>query len=231
MLGEGVGRVGAGDGGGRGGPHSAVAPAPSALLRTAFLLLLLVSATWLLGLLAVNSDVLTFHYLFAVFSCLQVGGWGGTRRGRPWGGQGSPVLPPAPGETLDLPSRLRPCSPDTRDHAAAVWRCARGYGNASRSCRETRLCPQPPRPRPGTPLHGPPCLSGRRALLSWNGPHALPARCRPRCALSVLTFYSPHRGLPQTLTDDATLGAQMPRGLGPGGGGVSSRHRAAGCLP
>ncbi|XP_057596824.1 cadherin EGF LAG seven-pass G-type receptor 1 isoform X3 [Hippopotamus amphibius kiboko] len=41
------------------------------LLRTAFLLLLLISATWLLGLLAVNSDVLTFHYLFAVFSCLQ----------------------------------------------------------------------------------------------------------------------------------------------------------------
>uniref|UniRef100_G1TPA8 Cadherin EGF LAG seven-pass G-type receptor 1 n=1 Tax=Oryctolagus cuniculus TaxID=9986 RepID=G1TPA8_RABIT len=42
-----------------------------ALLRTAFLLLLLVSATWLLGLLAVNSDVLLFHYLFAGFSCLQ----------------------------------------------------------------------------------------------------------------------------------------------------------------
>nr|XP_004650449.2 cadherin EGF LAG seven-pass G-type receptor 1 [Jaculus jaculus] len=41
------------------------------LLRTAFLLLLLVSATWLLGLLAVNSDALSFHYLFAAFSCLQ----------------------------------------------------------------------------------------------------------------------------------------------------------------
>ncbi|XP_066111220.1 cadherin EGF LAG seven-pass G-type receptor 1 isoform X2 [Saccopteryx bilineata] len=41
------------------------------LLRTAFILLLLISATWLLGLLAVNSDVLTFHYLFAIFSCLQ----------------------------------------------------------------------------------------------------------------------------------------------------------------
>uniref|UniRef100_A0A4X2MBG7 Cadherin EGF LAG seven-pass G-type receptor 1 n=2 Tax=Vombatus ursinus TaxID=29139 RepID=A0A4X2MBG7_VOMUR len=40
-------------------------------LRTAFLLLLLVSATWLLGLMAVNSDVMAFHYLFAVFSCLQ----------------------------------------------------------------------------------------------------------------------------------------------------------------
>uniref|UniRef100_A0A8C8ZRC4 Cadherin EGF LAG seven-pass G-type receptor 1 n=1 Tax=Prolemur simus TaxID=1328070 RepID=A0A8C8ZRC4_PROSS len=41
------------------------------LLRTAFLLLLLVSATWLLGLLAVNGDALAFHYLFAIFSCLQ----------------------------------------------------------------------------------------------------------------------------------------------------------------
>ncbi|XP_036375616.1 cadherin EGF LAG seven-pass G-type receptor 1 [Megalops cyprinoides] len=40
-------------------------------LRCAFLLLLLVSATWLLGLMAVNSDVTTFHYLFAIFSCLQ----------------------------------------------------------------------------------------------------------------------------------------------------------------
>uniref|UniRef100_A0A8C5B087 Cadherin EGF LAG seven-pass G-type receptor 1a n=1 Tax=Gadus morhua TaxID=8049 RepID=A0A8C5B087_GADMO len=40
-------------------------------LRMAFLLLLLISATWLLGLLAVNSDVMTFHYMFAVFSCLQ----------------------------------------------------------------------------------------------------------------------------------------------------------------
>uniref|UniRef100_W5KPZ0 Cadherin EGF LAG seven-pass G-type receptor 1 n=1 Tax=Astyanax mexicanus TaxID=7994 RepID=W5KPZ0_ASTMX len=40
-------------------------------LRVAFLLLLLISATWLLGLMAVNSDVLTFHYLFAIISCIQ----------------------------------------------------------------------------------------------------------------------------------------------------------------
>lgn len=38
----------------------------------AFILLLLISATWLLGLMAVNGDVMIFHYLFAVFSCLQV---------------------------------------------------------------------------------------------------------------------------------------------------------------
>lgn len=44
----------------------------SPALRMAFLLLLLISATWMLGLMAVNSDVMTFHYLFAVFSCLQV---------------------------------------------------------------------------------------------------------------------------------------------------------------
>lgn len=44
----------------------------SAALRMAFLLLLLISATWLLGLMAVNSDVMIFHYLFAIFSCLQV---------------------------------------------------------------------------------------------------------------------------------------------------------------
>ncbi|XP_017285390.1 cadherin EGF LAG seven-pass G-type receptor 1 isoform X2 [Kryptolebias marmoratus] len=40
-------------------------------LRMAFFLLLLIGATWMLGLLAVNSDVILFHYLFAAFSCLQ----------------------------------------------------------------------------------------------------------------------------------------------------------------
>lgn len=44
----------------------------SSSLRVAFLVLLLISATWLLGLMAVNSDVLSFHYLFALLSCLQV---------------------------------------------------------------------------------------------------------------------------------------------------------------
>lgn len=44
----------------------------SPALRMAFLLLLLISATWVLGLMAVNSDVMIFHYLFAIFSCLQV---------------------------------------------------------------------------------------------------------------------------------------------------------------
>uniref|UniRef100_A0A3Q3J3E4 Cadherin EGF LAG seven-pass G-type receptor 1 n=1 Tax=Monopterus albus TaxID=43700 RepID=A0A3Q3J3E4_MONAL len=40
-------------------------------LRMAFLLLLLISATWILGLMAVNSNIMTFHYLFAAFTCLQ----------------------------------------------------------------------------------------------------------------------------------------------------------------
>lgn len=49
------------------------APDPlSSALRMAFLLLLLIGATWLLGLMAVNSNVMLFHYLFAVCSCLQV---------------------------------------------------------------------------------------------------------------------------------------------------------------
>lgn len=52
--------------------HTCGASLHSSGLRTAFLLLLLISATWLLGLMAVNSDVMAFHYLFAVFSCLQV---------------------------------------------------------------------------------------------------------------------------------------------------------------
>ncbi|XP_074833686.1 cadherin EGF LAG seven-pass G-type receptor 2 isoform X2 [Carettochelys insculpta] len=40
-------------------------------LRAAFLVLLLVSATWLLALLSVNSDAIVFHYLFAACNCLQ----------------------------------------------------------------------------------------------------------------------------------------------------------------
>ena len=98
--------------GGRGGPtgaplwrggrgresHSRPSPR-SSLLRTAFLLLLLTSATWLLGLLAVNSDALTFHYLFAVFSCLQVGGRQGARAASAWASLGE-----ATGHLCSLPS-------------------------------------------------------------------------------------------------------------------------------
>uniref|UniRef100_A0ABI8A8C3 Cadherin EGF LAG seven-pass G-type receptor 1 n=1 Tax=Felis catus TaxID=9685 RepID=A0ABI8A8C3_FELCA len=75
--------------------HSRPSPR-SSLLRTAFLLLLLTSATWLLGLLAVNSDALTFHYLFAVFSCLQVGGRQGERAS----------LGEATGHLCSLPSEM-----------------------------------------------------------------------------------------------------------------------------
>ncbi|XP_078727412.1 cadherin EGF LAG seven-pass G-type receptor 2-like isoform X2 [Lampetra fluviatilis] len=46
-------------------------PYTMADLRTAFLLLLLVSTTWLLGLLAVNNHLIIFHYLFAIFNSLQ----------------------------------------------------------------------------------------------------------------------------------------------------------------
>lgn len=92
-------------------------PSRSALLRTAFLLLLLVSATWLLGLLAVNSDVLAFHYLFAAFSCVQVGiavAWaavGSTVQGE---GEASYRVPPPgrrPGPCLPLPGWPGPLGP------------------------------------------------------------------------------------------------------------------------
>lgn len=41
-------------------------------LRSSFTVLLLLSATWLLALLSVNSDTLLFHYLFAACNCVQV---------------------------------------------------------------------------------------------------------------------------------------------------------------
>lgn len=43
-------------------------------LRSSFTVLLLLSATWLLALLSVNSDTLLFHYLFAACNCVQVPG-------------------------------------------------------------------------------------------------------------------------------------------------------------
>lgn len=43
-------------------------------LRPSFAVLLLLSATWLLALLSVNSDTLLFHYLFAACNCVQVPG-------------------------------------------------------------------------------------------------------------------------------------------------------------
>lgn len=49
-------------------------PLPSLGLRPSFAVLLLLSATWLLALLSVNSDTLLFHYLFAASNCIQVPG-------------------------------------------------------------------------------------------------------------------------------------------------------------
>ncbi|XP_029331120.1 cadherin EGF LAG seven-pass G-type receptor 2 isoform X3 [Mus caroli] len=44
---------------------------PVSGLRSSFTVLLLLSATWLLALLSVNSDTLLFHYLFAACNCVQ----------------------------------------------------------------------------------------------------------------------------------------------------------------
>lgn len=68
-------------------------------LRSCFLLLLLVSASWLFGLLAVNHSVLAFHYLHAALCGLQVAGTpprpgpGGASAGQPqpWAGPGAQV--------------------------------------------------------------------------------------------------------------------------------------------
>ncbi|XP_048462262.1 cadherin EGF LAG seven-pass G-type receptor 3 [Rhincodon typus] len=40
-------------------------------IRSTFILLLVVSATWLFGLMAVNNSILAFHYLYTVLCCLQ----------------------------------------------------------------------------------------------------------------------------------------------------------------
>lgn len=47
-------------------------PPPSSGLQTALVVLVLPSLAWLLALLAVNSDAILFHYLFAISNCLQV---------------------------------------------------------------------------------------------------------------------------------------------------------------
>lgn len=113
-------------------------PSQSSLLRTAFLLLLLVSATWLLGLLAVNSDTLSFHYLFAAFSCLQVGasshllgplcdlcpGAATVRKGCwGWGTGGAPVLALAEEEAcvLYLPQLFPALPPGPESVRTLPW--------------------------------------------------------------------------------------------------------------
>lgn len=62
----------------------------SMTLRSSFVLLLVISTTWLFGLLAVNNSVLAFHYLYTVLCSLQV-----TAR-------------PLPGEGLAQPRRALP---------------------------------------------------------------------------------------------------------------------------
>lgn len=58
---------------GASGPGSQLRLSSSGL-RPSFAVLLLLSATWLLALLSVNSDTLLFHYLFAACNCVQVPG-------------------------------------------------------------------------------------------------------------------------------------------------------------
>lgn len=41
-------------------------------LRSGFICLLIMSVTWLLALLSINSDAILFHYLFVGFNCFQV---------------------------------------------------------------------------------------------------------------------------------------------------------------
>uniref|UniRef100_A0A8C8VMJ4 Cadherin EGF LAG seven-pass G-type receptor 2 n=1 Tax=Pelusios castaneus TaxID=367368 RepID=A0A8C8VMJ4_9SAUR len=88
---------------------------PVSGLRAAVLVLLLVSATWLLALLSVNSDAILFHYLFAGFNCLQVCWVGSGARAFPqWEGQGV---------SLSLPGRC------------AMWLGVSAVG-AERGCLE-----------------------------------------------------------------------------------------------
>uniref|UniRef100_A0A3Q3NGM6 Cadherin EGF LAG seven-pass G-type receptor 1-like n=1 Tax=Mastacembelus armatus TaxID=205130 RepID=A0A3Q3NGM6_9TELE len=54
------------------GPFTAILMVCLSSLRSAILLLLLLSASWLSGVMAINTDVISFHYLFCIFTCLQV---------------------------------------------------------------------------------------------------------------------------------------------------------------
>uniref|UniRef100_A0A803VCW4 Cadherin EGF LAG seven-pass G-type receptor 3 n=1 Tax=Ficedula albicollis TaxID=59894 RepID=A0A803VCW4_FICAL len=54
----------------------------SMTLRSSFVLLLVISTTWLFGLLAVNNSVLAFHYFYTVLCSLQVTAW--PLLGRAW---------------------------------------------------------------------------------------------------------------------------------------------------
>uniref|UniRef100_A0A8B9IZ00 Cadherin EGF LAG seven-pass G-type receptor 3 n=1 Tax=Amazona collaria TaxID=241587 RepID=A0A8B9IZ00_9PSIT len=66
-------------------------PLPCMTLRSSFVLLLVISTTWLFGLLAVNNSVLAFHYLYTVLCSLQV------------------TAQPLPGEGLAQPRRAANC--------------------------------------------------------------------------------------------------------------------------
>lgn len=138
-------------------------PSHSSLLRTAFLLLLLVSATWLLGLLAVNSDTLSFHYLFAAFSCLQVGA-------------SSHLL----GPLCDL-------CPGAATVRRGCWGRGTGGGGSPSTCtcrggslRSLLVPALPPGPESVRTL---PCLGQDKACL----PHPTPTHCC-RLAQSPLVF-------------------------------------------
>lgn len=159
------------------------------MLRTAFLLLLLVSATWLLGLLAVNSDALTFHYLFAAFSCLQVGPASV--------GHGSLVLLRLKG-LGEIPD---PASENRRGHGAAVAAWPQSVHGPA---------PDKEPVVPSTALSGAfPGTPGHRPLLSrCRGSSSLHrAECLPLVAAETVSAFTVHtEGF---LASDVMLGTQM----------------------
>lgn len=181
-----------------GGVDAAATPLPrprSALVRTAFFLLLLISATWLLGLLAVNSDALTFRYLFAVFGCLQVGGCQSDLAG-PRGHLSEmpqPRVAPRgpPGRSL---TRRPGCVLALWTHGAAPWlsfRCRRSLlgvmvkprGPATE--KKAPVAPKAALPRalPGTPVPWPPVCVRTHPLLTPSpasiNPTVSPGGCWP----------------------------------------------------
>lgn len=213
----------------------APAPAPSSLLRT-FLLLLLVSATWLLGLLAVNSDELAFHYLFAVFSCLQVGGgptppagsllrpalvksWvactaPSLKRFDPGWPRGSPAVSELPGETG--PRRV---SGHSRAH------CTRSRHHKEPVVLHAALLRASPGPCPPVFLHG----QDTGLCSATAGAHPPPDQPKSHSCPQggVPAICSSHQGLPRKSIKDLPRRPRMARGQWLGWGPPGACRRAA----
>lgn len=166
-----------------------VSLSPSSMtLRSSFVLLLVISTTWLFGLLAVNNSVLAFHYLYTVLCSLQVTAqplpreaWGakvlfGASSTPLWGCGGSPQRLRRPSVRLGCEGHVWARGAELRAGTHGAARAIlKGCPCSRRAEQENSLQKEVSHPKGDLQPHHHGCSEAPR----WGYPHGAAGTCLP----------------------------------------------------